>query len=112
MLESLKQEKREAIVPSLWQLEVINVLSVAEKRERISTAEALHFLDLLLNLPILVDEGKHDMKDLLLLSKTYALSAYDAAYLDLAVREQVPLATRDIQLSQAATLARVPLLEV
>lgn len=109
ILERLVEEEMKGIVPSLWRLEVINVLSIAEKRKRISAARALLFLDFLLELPIVVDETPQELKDLLLLSREYDLSAYDTAYLDLALREQLPLATLDKKLSVAAARAGVPL---
>ncbi|MBA3813185.1 MAG: type II toxin-antitoxin system VapC family toxin [Alphaproteobacteria bacterium] len=109
VLDGLIQEEREGIVPSLWRLEVVNVLNVAERRGRISTARSLLFLDFLVELPIIVDETPQDFKDILLLSKTYNLSAYDAAYLDLAARSQIPLATLDKKLKVAANDASVPL---
>ena len=110
ILGKLIVEGQEALVPSLWRLEVVNVLNVAERQERISTARSLVFLDFLLELPIIVDETPQDFKDIHLLSKAYGLSAYDAAYLDLATREQVPLATFDKKLIKAAKDAGVPLL--
>lgn len=110
ILDSLMEEEQEGIVPSLWRLEVINVLRVAERRERLVTAQSLLFLDFLLELPIIIDETPQDFKDILLLSKTYELSSYDAAYLDLAIRLQIPLATLDKNLKIAASKACVPLM--
>ncbi|MBY0293031.1 MAG: type II toxin-antitoxin system VapC family toxin [Alphaproteobacteria bacterium] len=110
VLESLIQEDREGLVPSLWRLEVVNVLIVAERRGRLSTAQSLLFLDLLLELPIIIDETPQSFKDILLLSKSYNLSAYDAAYLDLAARAQIPLITLDKKLQAAAHAACIPLL--
>lgn len=110
ILELLKNEESQAVVPSLWRLEVINVLGVAERRQRISLARSLLFLDFLLDLPILVDENPQDLKDLLILSKTYSLTAYDAAYFDLALREQIPLATGDKKLISAANSANISFL--
>ena len=107
----MKQEY-EALVPSLWRLEVVNVLSVAEKRGRLSTARSLLFLDFLLELPIFVDEAPQDVKDILMLSRTYNLSSYDAAYLDLATKEQLPLVTLDKKLQTAANSANIPTLKL
>ncbi len=111
VLDSLVNEEGEAVVPSLWRLEVINVLNVCEKRGRLSTARSLLFLDFLLELPIVVDEASQNFKDILLLSRTYGLSSYDAAYLDLATREQIPLSTLDKKLKIAAGAACIPLLK-
>ncbi len=110
ILDCLQQEEREGIVPLLWRLEVVTVLNVAERRGRLSTAQSLLFLDFLLELPIIIDETPQDFKDILLLSKTYDLSAYDASYLGLAIRAQSPLATLDKKLKNAANAACIPLL--
>ncbi|MBP9691921.1 MAG: type II toxin-antitoxin system VapC family toxin [Alphaproteobacteria bacterium] len=109
VLDHLMKEESKAIVPSLWRLEVVNVLNVAERRGRLSTAQSLLFLDFLLELPIIIDETPQDLKDILLLSRTYSLSAYDASYLDLASREQISLATLDNKLKSAANVACIPL---
>src|SRR3990167_10301619 len=93
ILESLIQEERSALVPALWHLEVVNVLSVGERQGRIAAAKAGLFLDLLAELPINVDESQKDPRSLFFLSRTYGLSAYDAAYLSLALQEQATLAT-------------------
>jgi predicted nucleic acid-binding protein len=111
LLEKVKCKEMGGVVPSLWRLEIVNVIVVAERRKRITTAESIHFLDLLLNLPVVVDESTPDLKDLLLLSRTYNLSAYDAVYLELALREQIPLATLDKKLREAAENARIPLMD-
>lgn len=110
ILDLLMQEDNQALVPSLWRLEVVNVLSVAEKQKRLSTAQSLLFLDFLLELPIIIDEAPQDFKDILTLSRTYNLSSYDATYLDLAARTQIPLATLDKKLEAAAQAASVPLM--
>jgi predicted nucleic acid-binding protein len=109
VLDHLMKEGSQGIVPSLWRLEVVNVLNVAEKRGRLPAAKSLLFLDFLLELPIVIDETPPDLKDILSLSRTYGLSAYDAAYLDLASREQIPLATSDNKLKSAANAASIPL---
>ncbi|MBP9682622.1 MAG: type II toxin-antitoxin system VapC family toxin [Bacteriovorax sp.] len=109
VLDHLMKEESQGVVPSLWRLEVVNVLNVAERRGRLPTAKSLLFLDFLLELPIVIDENPQDLKDILLLSRTYGLSAYDAAYLDLASREQIPLATLDNKLKSAANAASIPL---
>ncbi|EKE09493.1 MAG: PilT protein [uncultured bacterium] len=112
ILDLLMKQEYEALVPSLWRLEVVNVLSVAEKRGRLSTARSLLFLDFLLELPIFVDEAPQDVKDILMLSRTYNLSSYDAAYLDLATKEQLPLVTLDKKLQTAANSANIPTLKL
>jgi predicted nucleic acid-binding protein len=100
----------EAVVPPLWQLEVTNVLLVAERRARITEAQATRFLDLLLRLPIRVDASQTDVPAVLAAGRRHGLSAYDAAYLVLAERLAAPLATLDHKLITASRNAGVPLL--
>ena len=96
-----------ALVPCLWPTEVANVLCVALRRKRITRADALRFLQLLAQLPITIanlpDSG--NMQSLYLLATDYGLSAYDASYLQLALLEGLPLATRDTALCKAARKA-------
>ena len=100
-----------AVVPSIWPLEVVNVLLVAERRKRISEADSVRFTALLSQLPIHVEYESQDriMKDLLGLARTTNLSSYDASYLDLAMRKGVPLATSDKKLRRAADSVKVPI---
>jgi len=92
-----------ALVPQVWPLEVVNVLCVAERRKRITRGDALRFLQLLGQLPITVAESpdRGNMQTLYLLATDYKLSAYDASYLQLAIAEGIPLATRDTALCKA-----------
>jgi predicted nucleic acid-binding protein len=107
VLDLLEKEETQALVPDLWHLEVTNVLTMAIRKKRLSRAKALLFLDLLENLPIIIADKSDNMKDLLILANTYELTSYGAAYLDLALREQVPLVTSDIKLLKAAKAAGV-----
>jgi predicted nucleic acid-binding protein len=99
----------EAIVPPLWLLELANGLVVAERRERITRAESTRFLALLRELPIRIDAiATLDVASAALdLARDYGLSAYDAAYLELALRLGKPLATSDERLRSAADRAGV-----
>lgn len=106
VLERLIEE--EAIVPALWRLEVANVLLVAERRGRMTEAQATRFLDLLERLPIRVDPASPEVAALLGVGRRHALSAYDAAYLALAERMSVPIATLDQRLLAASRRAGVP----
>ncbi len=100
----------EALVPAIWPLEIANVLLVAERRRRLSRAEAGGFLDLLGALPIVVEEVSFHGATTGVLSRAreHGLSAYDAAYLDLAARKGLPLATRDAALRAARRKAGIP----
>ncbi len=107
ILERLENEH--AVVPALWLLEVGNALLGAERRSRLSQAESIRFLELLRQLPIRVEETPHPRAwgEILSLARAHHLSTYDAAYLDLAMRLAVPLATLDNTLQQAAARCQV-----
>jgi predicted nucleic acid-binding protein len=100
----------EAVVPAIWSLEVANVLLVAERRGRLSEAQASRFLELLQQLPIEVDDVPVDPAAVVAAGRRHELSAYDASYLVLAERTGAPLATLDRRLREAATRAGVRLL--
>jgi predicted nucleic acid-binding protein len=108
VLDRLRDD--EAIVPSLWRLEVANVLQVAERRRRVSEAQATRFIDLLDQLPIRADASLIDINNVRDLARRHGLSAYDAAYLGLAERLAAPLATLDTHLAAACRRAAVTLL--
>ncbi len=97
------------LVPEHWFLEVANVLAMAEKRKRISQAKVDEFLSLLSVFDIEVDTGlsKRAFAQLPSLCRKYALTSYDAAYLELAVLRQLPLASLDSDLCMAAEKAGV-----
>ncbi|GAA1056076.1 twitching motility protein PilT [Agromyces luteolus] len=95
-----------AIVPVIWEYEVANVLAVAERRGRLSEAEVARRSTLLRSLPIHVVRDL-DPTSLLQTARQHVLSAYDAAYLIVAEREGLPLATRDAALASAAAAAGV-----
>jgi predicted nucleic acid-binding protein len=92
-----------AFVPSLWHLEVANALVVGARRKRTTEAKVTHFLTLLSRLPITVDDETpaRAWSDTLALARAHGLSAYDAAYLELALRRGLPLATLDNRLRDA-----------
>ncbi|MEJ7638208.1 MAG: type II toxin-antitoxin system VapC family toxin [Singulisphaera sp.] len=93
-----------AYVPTLWPLEVANVLLVGERRKRISPADSAKFLSLLGTFPITVDDETtaRAWGDTLNVARAQGLSVYDAAYLELAMRRGLPLATLDDRLKAAA----------
>ncbi len=93
-----------ACVPGIWPLEVANVLLGAERRRRIAPSESARFLALLDALPIDVDAhtASRAPREILALARTHKLSSYDAAYLELAARGGLSLATRDVRLAAAA----------
>jgi predicted nucleic acid-binding protein len=98
-----------ALVPSLWWYEVRNILVVNERRGRITPSRTAVFLGEIAALPIVTDFAQ-DSLAVLEIARSYRLTIYDAAYLALALREYVPLATLDTDLRKAATAICVPLL--
>ncbi len=94
-----------AVVPAHWFLEVVNVLTMAEKRRRISPDDASQFLQMLSVLDIQVDDeaSRRAFDHILPLCRSHGLTSYDAAYLDLVIRRQLPLASLDDALRQAVT---------
>ena len=93
----------EAIVPSLWHIEIANALLVAERRRVVSEAQVLEYLDTLSALPIATDEVMPNSRCgvVMALAREYGLTAYDATYLDLALRKNAILATFDMKLAAA-----------
>jgi predicted nucleic acid-binding protein len=105
-------EDEPAEVPSLWHLELANALAMGERKGRITPARASEFIALIDGLPIVIDERTPNLalSSVLELSRREQLSAYDASYLELAMRRGVPLATKDSDLARAADRVGVTLL--
>lgn len=101
-----------AVVPSLWHLEVGNALLQAVRRGRIATAALQTRVEALAELPIVTDEEttRRAWREVLALALAERLTTYDAAYLELAARRGLPLATKDADLRAAARSFGVPLL--
>jgi predicted nucleic acid-binding protein len=95
---------RRAIVPDLWHLEVANTLVVGERRKRSTQADTVTWLRFLAMLPISVDDETrvHAFRETLSLAREHNLSVYDAAYLELAMRRGLPLASLDEKLKTPA----------
>ena len=93
-----------AVVPSLWHLELGNVLVQAEKRGRISAKDIAARLDLIADLPISVDQETtiRAWRETLSIARSEHLTVYDATYLELAARRRLPLLTLDGDLAVAA----------
>lgn len=94
----------EALVPALWKLEIINALLSAERAARITRSESAHYWTLLSTLPIKLapESSFQESSELHNLARETGLTAYDAAYLSLSLKEGMPLASGDKQLRQAA----------
>jgi predicted nucleic acid-binding protein len=91
-------------VPSNWRCEIANGLLVAERRGRITEAQTFGFIARLAVLPIDVktEDSLSDVAPFLDLARSHGLTAYDAAYVELAVRLGLPLATNDSDMQMAA----------
>lgn len=102
VLECLKTQT--ALVPQLWHLEITNVLLVAERGKRINATVSEDFLTILQSMNIETDRHVFSIADSenVSLARQYQFSAYDMAYLALAQREQLPIATNDNKLKQVA----------
>ena len=97
----------QALAPPLLRLEYANVLRIACKRGRLTAQQAQDAIAQLAELPVEIDAELPDAAQLLALALRYDLSSYDATYLDLALRRQLPVATQDVALAQAARLSGV-----
>ena len=105
----IRLRSEEAFVPRIWWYEIRNLLLTNERRQRITENDSAEFLVLLSSLPISIDLMDED-RSILQVARRYRLSFYDAAYLALAQRKGIPLATLDKALQEAARKAAVPLL--
>jgi predicted nucleic acid-binding protein len=107
VLDALKTTP--AVVPGLWALEVANVVVKAEAKGLVNEARSQAFIAALTRLNIATDKAtaSHALTETLNLAWRYKLSAYDATYLELALREGLPLATLDTDLEKAARKAGV-----
>ena len=111
VLDSLGQGGK-AFVPALWHWEIANGLLNVERQKRATRPEIKGHMLLLQSLPIGVDEAALNQAWIAthLLAQQHRLTSYDAAYLELAIRRGLPLATLDKELAAAAKMEKVPLL--
>jgi len=108
ILENLNSST--AVVPNIWPLEVANVLLLARKSKRITDVQSASFIDALSLLPIIIDSStlSRAMHSIFALGDKVDLTIYDAAYLELAIREEIPLLTLDNKLIKAAKKLHIP----
>ena len=107
IIERLRDDR--AAVPALWELEFTNVLRSACLRQRMTAEAAQRVISQLVSLPIDVDRQAVPASEILGLALRFGLSSYDAAYLELALRLQLPIATGDGPLRAAALASGVGL---
>lgn len=107
VLDAMRQDS--ALVPMTWGLELANVIVRGEAKALVTEARSGAFLEMLEGVDIEVDAATfaHALSGTLQLARRYKLSAYDASYLELALRLGVPLATLDEDLRKAAKKAGV-----
>jgi predicted nucleic acid-binding protein len=107
VLERVRDEG--ALVPALWHLELGNVLIQAERRNRLTAADTATRLQAITALSIRTDDEppQRTLRQVLALARDEGLTAYDAAYLELALRKGLPLASKDRALVAAAARAGI-----
>ena len=93
IIERLRDDR--AAVPALWELDFTNVLRTACLRQRMTAQAAQRVIAQIVSLPIDVDRQPVPASEILGLALRFGLSSYDAAYLELALRLQLPVATGD-----------------
>ena len=94
----------QVVVPSLWFIEIANSLLVLQRRKKLTADERKSALETLGALNLTVDEesAREAFRKVSELAEKHGLTAYDAVYLELALRRKLPLASRDESLRQAA----------
>jgi predicted nucleic acid-binding protein len=99
----------QAVVPEIWPLEIANAVLMGERRKRSTEAQAAKWLGYLGSLPIAIDDETNvrAWTEVLSVARAHQLSAYDAAYLELALRRGLALASLDANLKAAAKAAGV-----
>ena len=108
---AIRLEIDKALVPALWVLELAKVLKTACTRGKLDQTRARQILDAIGDLPTEIDTGSAPgQRQLFELAMRHSLSSYDAAYLELATRHGLPVATQDAQLWEAAIAAGVEVL--
>jgi predicted nucleic acid-binding protein len=109
VLQQLETTSDTAFVPVLWRYEVSSVLARAEIKEMLSAQKAGDFLKSLAALDIRTDDesARRVLTDVHRLAVQYRLTSYDAAYLELALRRNLPIATLDVELRNACAAAGV-----
>jgi predicted nucleic acid-binding protein len=106
---ALRIKSESATVPAIFWFELRNIFLMGERKGRISEADTARFLSNLARLSIATDREPNEVA-IFQLARAHKLSIYDASYLELAHRKNVPLASLDAALIKAAKAERVPLL--
>ena len=101
-----------AHVPSLWVLEFSNILRKSLLTEKIDSERASALINTMNALPIVIDHQAVSVAENFKLATRYGLTSYDAAYLELALRLQLPIASNDLALRNAAIKAGLALVKI
>jgi predicted nucleic acid-binding protein len=103
----------EAVVPVLWLYEVVSVLAKSQRNGSITPDKVTRFLDNLRSFSITVDQDSFHLifTDVHRLAVQHGLTGYDASYLELATRRDLPIATLDVELQKAAVASGVKLIQ-
>jgi predicted nucleic acid-binding protein len=114
LLSRLSELTDRALVPTLWLYEVMNIAELAARKGRITEEKAGAFLESLADLPIEIENLTRPLvfASVRALASRYKLTGYDAAYLELAVRHNLPMAALDNALKQASVAAGVTLVQL
>lgn len=99
------------VVPALWPLEVANALTVLRRRRKLTSDEARTAIEIIRELPAVIDHEAAAIAftRLVDLASEHELTIYDATYIELATRRQLPLASNDARMKQAAIRSGVDL---
>ncbi len=105
-------EREPAVAPAIWPLEVGNALLVAQRRDRLTEKEVNRLLSVIAELPVEIEAIALDerLQAVMGLARRLGLTSYDAAYLELAKRRAIPLATVDLRLREASARTAVEVL--
>lgn len=99
------------VVPALWPLEVANALTILRRRRKLTPEEARTAIEIIRELPVIIDHEAATVAftRLVDLASKHELTVYDTTYIELAMRRQLPLASNDARMKQAATRSGVEL---
>jgi predicted nucleic acid-binding protein len=114
LLSRLSSLADSAVVQALWLYEVVNVSGLAVRKGRITEEKARAFLESLADLPIEIEDPTRTrlFVSVRALVGQYKLTAYDASYLELAIRHKLPIAALDNALAKAAKEASVSIVQL